>query len=144
MEVCPILTLQFLKLVGVEIARSPGWWANKIPLGKPFIFFNCGRVSGFCRVFFSSITTFGVRGKSRTTRNDSQRHRAKQPVLKDHIESAAVALLMAERTSANVNGLAGGQGATGVALSGISWPLSKTTLPMMRPFDNCCEPLAVA
>lgn len=80
----------------------------------------------------------------RTTRNDAQRHRAKQPVLKNHIESAVVPLLMAERNSANVNGLASGQGATGVALSGISWPLPKTTLPMMRPFDNCCEPVAVA
>jgi hypothetical protein len=40
-EVCPILTLQLLKLVGVEIARSPGGWANKIPLGEQFMFFNC-------------------------------------------------------------------------------------------------------
>jgi len=35
-EVCPVLTLQLSKLVGVEIARSPGRWANKILLGVEY------------------------------------------------------------------------------------------------------------
>src|ERR1017187_1550992 len=36
MKVRPILTLQLSKLVGVEIARSPGRWANKILLGVEY------------------------------------------------------------------------------------------------------------
>src|SRR5208283_6138260 len=36
MEFCPVLTLQLSQLVGVEIARSPGQWANKILLGVEF------------------------------------------------------------------------------------------------------------